>query len=988
MTNEQPLPEWLKLVTLTYQNSDQVTTGLVQLPITYSGPSIPLGWPYTSIPEIQTQTEPLASIGPLPTQVVHFYDGSGPFTVIGGTIITDFNLIPKPTGIPNQNNQNQPLSTITDLRRPINSASVYPVIISTVTITAPSPITPNTTNPLIPSDNPSSSNNQATALIAGFIILLILLVFIVLALLIFLLRRRRREYDGSPHHSTGPIRYEFNSALLPQHHHGSQTHPHVQLDHLDEGNEWMNLNESKSKEEISKELREKSTPKPHHHHHQELINGFESQERKLNAWKRFQKVIRQEFNNVLQSFSMDSNERPNTSPRGAIQHPSHEENVYHNPYHDPSISTNTFVRVKRWWNSVITPPDSLMSVPHTFKTISESDSSNDEIHITYQEDQEHQEHQHQHSSNERIEEVPFIFNKSSTLSPSINTPLPLSETYSNTPKRTLPNFDPLKLIKKSKQSVNPSRSKPSSKQSKSKSIKSRTSSHQKPDVDHPPLLNRSHEEAHGLSEEEVDDGHSIGPDSPLEHFHPYGLPSHSPSHTKQSSNHTATSGTPKIDLYAKRIRPKKDSLLKLSPPKLTSPIQSESSPRSISYQSGLTPTHSSPGKILILKKQNRRSSAISDRLRFPLPPAMINHEENFVDVLPTAGIESTSSASRTTEDEEILFTGRRKSSISHLAGVSELGVVEPSGQRWTQDGSYVSEDLFYVRPRLATFKDGRWITKTPTEEGQKHHQIENGSAGDLDIMITPKGNNNNRETMKSTTEFPSLNENRRTVNRCVSSDWIESGIGSEEIKSSFRDSGHRTVSLPMNRSSLMNEEEKINLLNRKLSPLDQLKQNTKKESQNFREREEEAKRNSKSTVSTDDRSHYDDDEEEEEDEENSEENSFDDDDESSRLLSRQSHHSRTTLGQRLVIGEEITSLKGSLQKIQKTKSNERFKDLENETSKRSESKEIGFKEEESLKNKGKEKVIEVEVEDEGSDLSSVSLYATPLCRSQHKKSSD
>ncbi|EGF99847.1 uncharacterized protein MELLADRAFT_112285 [Melampsora larici-populina 98AG31] len=984
MTNRQPLPDWLKLVTLTYQNSDQVTTGLVQLPITYSGAPIPLAWPYTSIDQIQTQTQTLASDAPLPTQVVHFYDGSGPFTVISGTIITDVNSMPKPTGVPNPNpinsNQNTQLSTMTDINIPTNSQSIYPVIISTITVTAPSPPTPNSTNPLI-AENDHRQSTPATALIAGFINLLILLVFIVLALLIFLLRRqgrRRRQYDhGSPHHSTEPVQYEFNSALLPQHHHGSQTQHHP-LDRLRDQNEWIISDEHKPEQD--EKSQEKPTPKPV----QQMLRGYESRERKLTAWKRFQVALRHEFNAVLQSFSIESNERQN-SPRGPTHYRNPDENQYHNPYHDPSISTNTFTRVKKWWDSVLTPPSSLMSVPHTFKTISESDTSNSEIDIPDQD---------LHPRLQPTEEAPFIFNKSSTLSPSINTPIENSPSYHNTPQKTLPILDlsALKVIKKSKQSIKPSRSKESSKPSQSKSIKSRSSSHQKPDLDHPPLL----EHAHGPSEDEADDGHSIsgGLDSPLEHFHPYGLPLHSPSVTRPS-NETSTSGTPnaRIDSFARRIRPKKNSP-RLSPPQLlSSPFQSGSSPRSISYQSGLTPTSSSPGKILVLKKQ-KRSSGTSDRLRFPLPPVTDHQKEKFVEVLPT-GIGSSSGASRTTEDEEILFTGRRKSSISHLAGVSELGVVDTSTQsqrQWTQDGSYVSEDLFYVRPRLATFKDGRWITNTPSDEGKRDHQVGSRSGGDdLDIMITPKGNNYNREMMKSTKEFPSFNENRRTVNRCVSSNWIEGGIGIGigigGIKSFFRSSGHRAVSLPIDRptiedysSSFLGHDTKdLKVLNRKLSPLDQLMKKTRKQSQTFKENEN---RTSKSTITTDDdddRSVYDDDDDE---------NSFDDD-ESSRLLSRQSRYSRATLGQRLVVGDDILSLKGSLQKSQNERNlNERFKDSEEETQANDDT-EIGLKEEEKVKDKGKDKVIEVGVDREGeSDLSSASLYGTPLCRSHHKKSSD
>lgn len=988
MTNKQPLPDWLKAVTLTYQNSDQVTAGLVELPITYSGPPIPIAWPYTSIDQnqIQTQTQALASAEPMATQVVHFYDGGGPFTVIGGTIITDINLMPKPTGNPNPNpnpvdsNQNHPSSIITDTRIPTNSQSIYSVFISTITITAPSPSTSNTTNPLLPSNNNPSQSNPATALVAGFIILLILLVFIVLALLVYLLRRqgrRRRQHDHhSPHHSIEPVQYEFNSALLPQHHHGSQS-AHPPLDHVPPQFAWSDpgLEEPKPEEE-EENLHEKQTAQPTQ---QQLLKGSESHERKLTAWKRFQVALRHEFNAVLKSISIDSNERQHPS-RGPITDPAPAR--YLNPYHDPSISTTTFTRVKNWWDSVLTPSSSMMSAPHTFKTLSGSDTSNDEIDVPDQD---------LHPRIQTTTEAPFIFNKSSTLSPSIESPIQLPESYQNTPKKALPMLDlsALKVIKKSKLSIKNTRSKQSS---KPKSIGSRTSSHPKPDLDHPPLLARV---GHGASEDEADDGHSItgGSDSPLEHFHPYGLPHHSPSATKRS-NETSTSGTPnaRIDSYVKRIRAKKNSP-RLSPPHfpLSTPLQTGSSPRSMSYQSGLTPTNSSPGKILVLKKQ-KRSSGASDRLRFPLPP-VVNKEEKFVEVLP-AGIESGSSASRTTEDEEILFVGRRRSSISHLGGVSELGVVEPGGPRqFTQDGSYVSEDLFYVRPRLATFRDGRWITDTPSDEGKRTRQSIGqlgGSGVDLDIMATPKGSNNHKETMRSTKEFPSFNENRRTVNRCVSSNWVDGGI--DGIKSFFRSSGHRTVSLPIDRpttedfgrSFVGNDPNEIKVLNRKLSPLDQLKKSTRKASQTFKDHEHRTSRST--STDSDDRSVYDDDE-----------NSFDDD-ESSRLLSRQSRYSRATLGQRLVIGEDILSLKGSLQKgsLQRNQNernlNERFKDLEEmprRNENENENEEDSGKEEEIVMAKGKDKVMEVEPGEgnEGeSDLSSNSLYATPLCRSQKKSS--
>ncbi|KAG0144108.1 hypothetical protein CROQUDRAFT_660369 [Cronartium quercuum f. sp. fusiforme G11] len=743
MSATQPLPDWLKPVTLTYQNSDHITTGLVELPIPYTGPSIPLSWPYTAIDGQGHLTQPPL---PVPTQLVHFYDGSGPFTVLDGTIITDLATFPTPTPVLNlQPVQSTQVALPTHLS--LKPALDTPILISTVYV--PSPSQPTTNSFITTNNNQDSSHNSLSAILAGFITLLILFVLVVLSLLFFLIRRQRKRRQRSPIHLDSPRPYDFDSNLLPQHRHGNQTH-RQQLDLLRDQHQW-NLNEPlRSKEYVG----EKSATKP----------AQPSTEARLGVWKR----LRHELRSLILHFSL------NPSPARSKHAPDHDveaygpSRVFRNPYHDPSVSTETFTRVSRWWAAVRTPASSFLRAPSSFRTLSGEESDLVES------------------------EKPFAFGKTSLVSRHV-------QSGSGLPVSCSPPDYGCRGARAEQDLGSRSSSRPS------KSIKSSRSSRRKRLPDHPPLLEAT-------SEDDEDDR----ADSPLEH-----LPHLSLSPFRSTSTpvplQPALNTSPLLSTGSKRVRRKKSTLPNRTP---------GSSPYSISYNSSVaTPIQHSPGRILVLKRRSDiatkappplpfpspsslltpghsssrgadtgQGNESSPTLRFPLPPRPTSGAE-FVEVTDFRSPIVNQSVSTTTEDEEIVYrninkSGPRRSSISNLGGVSELGVFED------RDGSYVSEDLFYVRPKLARFKDGHLI-----EAG--HEEVGAGSA------TVATGTVIEAQQDEGQHEFPSTNN--RSTNSSDSATNPESSTISH-VLSLIR----RSVSLPVS-TNRVGELSKSGI-----SPLDRL----------------------------------------------------------------------------------------------------------------------------------------------------------------------
>lgn len=711
MAAGQPLPDWLRPVTLTFQDSDRITTGLVQLPIPYSGPSIPLSWPFTDL------SHPTQTIhAPAPTQTVHFYDGSGPFTVVNGVIITR----PLPT-------------TATSLAARPQSLNPAPPPITTGAIPAPRPSAPPPTvivyttvtahAPAQPTNNTQTSDQDArgrslTVLMAGFIILLILLVFVVLVLLIFLLRRqrlrKRRVALFSPAPPRPPVHYEFNSELLPQHHHGSQSSPH-QIQSLREQHRWAPAQPADLIEH------EKLDPKPEHDH------SMAKTETRHTGWTRFQRALRTEIHAVLRHFSIDP-PQDRTRPADVVGYTNANHPGFHNPYHDPSISTETFARVSRWCQAILTPTSSFLRAPRSLKSLRSSDHSPLDPSVDS-------------DAIERSGELPapFIFNRSSTVSQSLDQPdsAPLASDsqpppgyQSSHPKLSSPvlEFAALKAMRRAaargKQAAldrsGPGSFPRSGSSRKTKSGKSSRSS-RKRIPDHPPLL----EPEPAFGDASDDDGLcSLGDrsDSPLEHF---THTSFSPLSLRPVSGCSPVSKQPItppgshqiLSTSARRLRVKKHSWSPLALGTGAPLHASTSSPQSLSYQSS-TPIQSSPGRILVLKKRSDLTPKLrspadiylgrlsshqdfgdegskstgSPTLRFPLPPSGsmsgagfaqrrslpgATIDDRFIEVVPTSH-----SSNLTTEDDEVLYTGQavmdrpRRSSISNMGGVSELGVFE------------------------------------------------------------------------------------------------------------------------------------------------------------------------------------------------------------------------------------------------------------------------------------------------------------------------
>ncbi|KAI7938077.1 hypothetical protein MJO28_014997 [Puccinia striiformis f. sp. tritici] len=343
----QPLPDWLKPVTLRYQNSDQVTTGLVVLPITYSGPSIPLDWPYTSVPTNPLTASPAASSAVPSPQIVSFLDGSGPFTVIGDVILT--------AAIPTQTASSAAIAS-----SPPSVATALPaapspsvILVSTIVVAQP---TANTTQSS--SENTNSPTYNPLAL--GFVFLLTIIIILIIAATIILIRRQRRrrklvraadKYDSTPQE----VHYEFNSPLYPQHHDGSQSRPHY-----------------------LRNSRERETPRVTRQHEQVCMGDDRKEKAMPPLQTEFLLTPQREPAPSDQKWARLKSLVPKLSLfRGKKIH--RTETVYHqplpqttpiyvNPYHDPSVNTNTGERVSRWRMGCGSLSSSALKLPSTIKS--------------------------------------------------------------------------------------------------------------------------------------------------------------------------------------------------------------------------------------------------------------------------------------------------------------------------------------------------------------------------------------------------------------------------------------------------------------------------------------------------------------------------------------------------------------------------------------------------------------------------------------------
>lgn len=325
----QPLPDWLKPVTLRYQDSNQFTTGLMELPITYSGPSIPLKWPFTSVPSnpITTSSSPAASALPSP-QVVQFIDGSGPFTILGDVILTATTTAP-PAPTISAAISTPPSAAPSSM--PTITSSPTVVLVTTIYIAQSTPVPPSPEGSVTQSYNP---------LALGFVFLLtivIILILITTGILIKRHRRRRkiadivRDYDSPPQE----VHYEFNSHLYPQNHGGSQT------------GRQNYLPTSREQQEVPVVT----------HQHEDLLDG--NMKEKPDMQTEFlltpqSKPIRTESRwakFIPKLLLFGGNQKRNRPADFVVRH--HEPlpqtaPIYVNPYHDPSVNTNTGERVSKW----------------------------------------------------------------------------------------------------------------------------------------------------------------------------------------------------------------------------------------------------------------------------------------------------------------------------------------------------------------------------------------------------------------------------------------------------------------------------------------------------------------------------------------------------------------------------------------------------------------------------------------------------------------
>ncbi|POW14361.1 hypothetical protein PSHT_07420, partial [Puccinia striiformis] len=701
----QPLPDWLKPVTLRYQNSDQVTTGLVVLPITYSGPSIPLDWPYTSVPTNPLTASPAASSAVPSPQIVSFLDGSGPFTVIGDVILT--------AAIPTQT---------------ASSAAIA-----------------------------SSPPSVATALPAAPSPSVILVSTIVVA---------------QPTANTTQIHYEFNSPLYPQHHDGSQSRPHY-----------------------LRNSRERETPRVTRQHEQVCMGDDRKEKAMPPLQTEFLLTPQREPAPSDQKWARLKSLVPKLSLfRGKKIH--RTETVYHqplpqttpiyvNPYHDPSVNTNTGERVSRWRMGCGSLSSSALKLPSTIKSYHNEVPPNNDMfeQITPVKDAGLANNPLSAiSANQRSEDPPvFSYNQSSTVSGPNGKPT--NRAYHAI--QGSPPTSPLKAksmeavytlleltsarrgvanppLLKSKKSIIPSglfKAQPY--QSRSFGTRTKSSrgtgkgSNSKRYSDHsPPLLVAEAECEDEASDTDGDDDDRTDPgDSPLDFI---TIPLRSPPRCRRGTtpssaaftgidNSVDSIGGPRslpppspivpLSSSAKKVRPKKFNFPALAHPSAQSqPSTSNSSDdhaaplRRVPYpssNSALLPSLPIAGTLL-LKKQGENSPTSSPQLRRAIIKASVlrlgtnmGHEahrldksgnskdigDGFLDSSSRVSIEypkdpslgtsegsisvfkpeaaetkiSSEEAHNSTGDENIVFNGYFGSgSIGNTGGVSELGILDNS----------------------------------------------------------------------------------------------------------------------------------------------------------------------------------------------------------------------------------------------------------------------------------------------------------------------
>lgn len=725
----QPLPSWLEAVTLRYQDTDQFTVGLVELPISYSGPSIPLAWPFTSVQAASlTSSPPLPSQAPSVPQVVTFLDGSGPFTVLGDVILTSEAPVLTPSDV-------VPASRSS----PTPSPSAPVIVVTTVIVSSPTA-----------SSQPSSDNSPFNPLVLGFVTLLLIILFLLtlaVAILLFKRQRRRRKllgiiskYDTSPHE----IHYEFNPRRHPLHHSGSH-----------EGDHSRNLIDHevpviiRNDAPLDLDVKEKGPAQPET---QFLITPQRQHKLSDSRWKTWKKLIPK-----LGPFGHKK------APRGmtAYDQPMPQVSPYYqNPYHDPSVATNTADRVSKWRMGCGSLSSSALQIP-PISDYRDEPTPRDGL----QNDQTHSPHGARPELGNRTtdDKVVFTFNPSSTVSgpnEKLQTRgyLNLKEYPPTSPSKSKSMRDVTKFLGLSPRhlatppqgtplmkSVTPSALiKASSRLSRSWGTRSKSSratgkdSPSKKTREHsPPLLVAECEDE--SPNETTDQG-----DSPLDFI---TIPLRSPPRCRRVTgsssglagleNSVGSIGLPESLLTSspnaalaspvKMIRRKKTSFPASSNEYSTSLQLSTASPSSqiLSSSPATRPivlkkkaqftmmqqanpqfcVRHSNGDRLILKQDSSHNESSLDAhlshdrprsdnpmnsrrgsaLLFPMPPARLNSPIQPLDALDPGldtyhGDSNSSRTHNSSTDEDIVFNGYFGSgSIGNTGGVSELGILETGG---------------------------------------------------------------------------------------------------------------------------------------------------------------------------------------------------------------------------------------------------------------------------------------------------------------------
>ncbi|CAH7678423.1 hypothetical protein BY996DRAFT_6413459 [Phakopsora pachyrhizi] len=336
----QPLPDWLQVVTLRYQDSDQFTTGLIQLPIPYDGPKIPLGWPYTMAPQ-NTKTESsetyMTSMAPPPavTQTLKFLDGGGPFTVVDGVIITSSSA-PAPTYAPSILPSPATITSPPSLPKP----SLI-VMTSVFTVTS-----------VIKDQNTSTAQTGATynSIVTGFILLLLFSATLTAIILVFLIRRRRKQMREASErkldfgYSIPEVKSRAYICDYPHRKDSSQNyckHSEAMRKRTDLLAPEVKLQEGHNIDSMESKFID---PK-----------DFEGPSEK-SRWKKlvehFQSLFRRTPHLAQECESKVIHLHPGDDVR----------RYYQNPYHDPSISTDTAVRVFRWRTRCESPSPSALFI--------------------------------------------------------------------------------------------------------------------------------------------------------------------------------------------------------------------------------------------------------------------------------------------------------------------------------------------------------------------------------------------------------------------------------------------------------------------------------------------------------------------------------------------------------------------------------------------------------------------------------------------------